>query len=37
MPKGFVTQSGYYGYANGKWILFATEMEYLEYLNENAS
>ena len=32
--KGFVTQKGYYGYVEGKWMLFATEQEYLDYLTE---
>ena len=32
---GYVTQSGYMGYINGQYILFATEEEYKEYIAEN--
>lgn len=30
--KGYPIPSGYMGYVNGRWILFATEDEYVEYL-----
>ena len=28
--KGYPIPSGYMGYVNGRWILFATEDEYVE-------
>ncbi len=31
--KGYDTQFGYMGYVDGKYILFATVEDYLEYLN----
>ncbi len=30
--KGYLTPSGYMGYVDGRYILFATEKEYLEYM-----
>lgn len=33
--KGYYTRAGYKGYVNGKYLLFATEKEYEEYLNEH--
>lgn len=30
--KGYVTSSGYMGLVDGRYILFATETEYYEYL-----
>ncbi len=30
--KGYVTASGYMGLVDGKYILFASEEEYREYL-----
>lgn len=33
--KGFSTQFGYVGYVYGRWMLFATEEEYNEYVKEN--
>jgi len=33
--KGYVVNSGYMGYVNGKYILFATEEEYKEYLESD--
>lgn len=30
--KGYVTASGYMGYVDGIYMLFASEGEYLEYL-----
>lgn len=34
--KGYYVQSGYMGYIprESKWVLFATESDYVEYLNE---
>lgn len=29
--KGYPVGSGYMGFVNGKWMLFATENEYIEY------
>ncbi len=33
--KGYVTASGYMGYVAGSYILFASEQEYREYVEEN--
>lgn len=30
--KGYVTSNGYMGLVDGRYILFATETEYYEYL-----
>lgn len=30
--KGYYTSSGYMGYVNGQYILFATESDYIEYV-----
>ena len=30
--KGYVTSSGYMGLVNGRYMLFATEADYIEYL-----
>lgn len=32
--KGYTTASGYMGYVNGEYILFASETDYLEYMAE---
>jgi hypothetical protein len=32
--KGYVVSEGYMGYVNGKYMLFATEGDYEEYLEE---
>lgn len=32
--KGYPTQSGYMGYVDGRYILFATETDYIEYMKE---
>lgn len=32
--KGYVTASGYMGYVNGEYILFASEADYREYMDE---
>ncbi len=34
--KGYDTSSGYMGYVNGKYMLFASEEEYREYVEENS-
>lgn len=31
---GYVTSFGYMGLVAGKWMLFASELEYYEYLKE---
>ena len=30
--KGYITASGYMGYVNGAYILFASEEDYREYM-----
>ena len=30
--KGYVVESGYMGYVNGVYMLFASEMDYRDYL-----
>ena len=32
--KGYVTEDGYMGYVNGRYLLFASEEEYREYMEE---
>lgn len=32
--KGYMTAAGYMGYVDGKYILFAGEYEYMEYMEE---
>ena len=32
--KGFVTQSGFMGYVDGRYVLFADEGDYLEWMEE---
>ena len=32
--KGYNTASGYMGYVDGNYILFASESDYLEYMEE---
>ncbi len=32
--KGFTVESGYMGFVNGSYVLFASESDYLEYLSE---
>lgn len=32
--KGYYTQTGYMGYIQGKYMLFASESEYYEYVKE---
>ena len=30
--KGYVVPAGYMGYVNGEYILFASESDYIEYM-----
>ncbi len=32
--KGYATSSGYMGYVNGRYMLFASEGEYREYMED---
>lgn len=32
--KGYATPDGYMGYVNGRYMLFASEEEYIEYMDE---
>lgn len=32
MPKGYPTSYGYMGYVHDRWMVFATQHEYLEYI-----
>ncbi len=32
--KGYTTDNGYMGYVNGKYILFASESEYYEWMQD---
>ena len=32
--KGYDNGTGYMGYVDGRWILFASEQDYLEYMEE---
>jgi hypothetical protein len=34
MMKGFHTGEGYMGYVDGKYILFASDREYFEFMEE---
>ena len=33
--KGYYTSNGYMGYVNGKYMLFATETDYIDYMKGN--
>ena len=33
--KGYITASGYMGYVEGRYILFACEEDYIEWINED--
>ena len=35
--RGYHVANGYRGLVNGKWMLFATEAEYYEYMRELAN
>lgn len=32
--KGYHTSDGYMGLINGEWMMFPTESEYVEYMEE---
>jgi hypothetical protein len=32
--KGYDTDSGYMGYVNGRYVLFASESDYIDYCSE---
>ena len=32
MLKGYIVPYGYMGYVDGKYILFATETDYIDYI-----
>ena len=32
--KGYYNNSGYMGYVEGRWVLFACEQDYTEYMGE---
>ena len=32
--KGYYTSSGYMGYVDGKYILFASDKEYFEFMED---
>lgn len=32
--KGYNIESGYMGYVNGSYMLFASEADYIEYMSE---
>lgn len=34
MMKGYYNNSGYMGYVDGQWVLFASESDYREYISE---
>lgn len=34
MEYGYLTSYGFMGLVNGRWMLFATEAEYYDYLKE---
>lgn len=35
--KGFNTDDGYMGFVDGRYILFASESDYYDYMNEGYS
>ena len=32
--KGYYNNTVYIGYVDGKWVLFASEQDYLEYMED---
>ncbi len=32
--KGYLVNDGYMGYVDGRYMLFASEADYLEYMND---
>ena len=35
MMKGYYTNQGFYGYVQGRYVLFSSEAEYYEYMKED--
>lgn len=35
MLKGYYTASGYMGYVEGQYMLFASELDYTEYMSND--
>ena len=33
--EGYFASIGYFGYVNGRWMLFATESDYYEYMERD--
>lgn len=33
--KGYITESGYMGYVNDHYVLFSSESDYLEWMEED--
>ncbi len=33
--KGYDTETGYMGYVDGRYVLFASESDYFEFVSEN--
>lgn len=34
MTKGYIVSNGYMGYVDGKYMLFASETDYIEYIEQ---
>ncbi len=34
--KGYLTGSGYMGYVDGRYMLFSSEEEYLDYMSDES-
>ena len=35
--KGYYSDRGFYGYVDGRYVLFSDETDYYEYVEENAA
>ena len=35
--KGYDTSNGYMGYVDGRYLLFASESEYMDYMEDEAA
>ena len=35
MVKGYLVPDGYMGWVDGRYMLFATETDYIEYITDN--
>ena len=35
--KGYYTSNGYYGYVNGRYVLFSSERDYFETMEDEAA